>query len=51
MDIVGGGAMEQEVKDCLAKLELEDCVTLQGFRTPAEVRTLMEKSRYLPHDQ
>lgn len=44
MDIVGGGTLEQEVQDLLLKLEVEDCVNLLGYKSPAEVRALMEKA-------
>lgn len=44
MDMVGGGAMEPEVRDCISKLGLEDCVSLLGYKTPEEVRGLMEKA-------
>jgi len=44
MDIVGGGVLEEEVKTCLKELGLEDCVSLLGYKTPAEVRALMEKA-------
>lgn len=44
MDIVGGGDMEAEVLACLHKLQLEDCVELLGYKTPEEVRSLMEKA-------
>lgn len=44
MDMVGGGAMEPEVRDCLSMLGLEDCVNLTGYKTPEEVRGLMEKA-------
>lgn len=44
MDIVGGGAMEPEVTECLRRLQLEDCVSLLGYKTPEEVRGLMEKA-------
>lgn len=44
MDMVGGGAMEPEVRDCLSMLGLEDCVNLTGYKTPEEVRGRMEKA-------
>lgn len=42
MDIVGGGELEDMVKQLLREYQLEDCVTLQGYRTPEEVRRFME---------
>ncbi|MBE5883540.1 MAG: glycosyltransferase [Lachnospiraceae bacterium] len=44
MDIIGGGAMEEEVKKLLATYQLEDCVYLTGYKTPEEVRAYMEKA-------
>lgn len=44
LNIIGGGAMETEVKALLAEYQLEDCVQLLGYKTPEEVRTYMEKS-------
>ncbi len=44
MDIVGGGALEEEVKTLLGELELEDCVNLLGYKSPDEVRSLMERA-------
>ncbi len=44
LDMVGGGAMEEEIKALLREWELEDCVSLPGYRTPTEVRELMEKA-------
>jgi len=44
MDIVGGGILEGEVTECFRRLELEDCVSLMGYKTPEEVRGLMEKA-------
>lgn len=44
LDMVGGGALEAEVKALLKEYELEDYVSLLGFRTPVEVRSLMEKA-------
>jgi len=44
LDMVGGGAMEEEVKELLREWELENCVSLLGYKTPTEVRELMEKA-------
>ena len=44
MDIIGGGEMEKEVQGLIEQLDVGDCVTLQGFRTPEEVRSFMEKA-------
>lgn len=44
MDIVGGGALEDEVKILWQKFQLEDCVTLVGYQTPEQVRERMEKA-------
>lgn len=44
LDLIGGGAMEEEIKKLLADYELEDCVNLLGYRTPGEVREYMEKA-------
>ena len=44
MDIIGGGEMEKEVRGLVEELDLGDCVTLLGFRKPAEVRSFMEKA-------
>lgn len=42
LDIIGGGAMEQDVQTLLADYQLEDCVHLLGYKTPKEVRMYME---------
>ena len=44
LDVIGGGAMEAEVKELVRTNHLEDCVSLLGYRTPVEVRSLMEKA-------
>lgn len=44
LDMIGGGAMEETVRGLLAEYELEDCVRLLGYKTPAEVRAYMEKA-------
>jgi len=44
MDIIGGGEEESMVKRLFEEYELEDVVTLQGFKTPDEVRAFMEKA-------
>ena len=42
--MIGGGAMEDEVKTLIQALGVEDCVTLAGFKTPDEVREYMKKA-------
>lgn len=44
LDIIGGGAMESEIKELLATYQLEDCVQLLGYKSPEEVRGYMEKA-------
>lgn len=44
MNIIGGGAMETEVRDLAKTLDVEDVVTFLGFLSPEEVRTWMEAS-------
>ncbi len=44
LDMVGGGALEEELKMLLQEWKLEDCVTMVGFLTPAEVRERMERA-------
>jgi glycosyltransferase involved in cell wall biosynthesis len=44
LDMIGGGAQEEEVKAGIAADGLEDCVCLPGFRTPAQVREMMERA-------
>ena len=44
MDIVGGGVMEQEIRELVHTLQLEDCVALVGYLKPEEVRKYMERA-------
>lgn len=44
MDIVGGGEMEDVVKGLLAEYGLSSHVSILGYRTPREVRSLMEQA-------
>lgn len=44
LDMIGGGAMEEMVRELVRVNQLEDCVRLLGYRTPAEVRSLMERA-------
>lgn len=44
LDMVGGGALEEEIRKLLCELQLEDCVTLVGYQTPAQVRERMEQA-------
>ena len=41
--MVGGGEMEEEMKKLAAVYQVEDVLTFYGFRTPEEVREVMEK--------
>lgn len=44
MDIIGGGAMEEQVKALRTEYGLEEEVRLLGFMPPAQVREYMEKA-------
>lgn len=44
MDIIGGGELETMMKQLLEEYDLSSCVTLQGYRTPKEVRSFMEQA-------
>ena len=44
LDMIGGGALEEAVKAQITADGLEDCVFLPGFRTPAQVREMMEQA-------
>lgn len=44
MDIIGGGELEEMVQGLLREYRVEDVVTLQGYRTPKEVRSFMERA-------
>lgn len=44
MNIVGGGDLEDKVKELLESYELSSFVSLLGYRTPEQVRSLMEES-------
>jgi len=44
MDIIGGGAMEQELKNMVVNKALFNMVDMPGFKTPDEVRGYMEKA-------
>jgi len=44
MDIIGGGEFEPLVRELVEKYQLQDYVTLCGFKKPAEVREYMEKA-------
>lgn len=44
MDIIGGGAMEEQVKTLRVEYGLEEEVRLLGFVPPAQVREYMEKA-------
>ena len=42
--LVGGGEMEDELRTMIAEKDLGDVITMYGFKSPAEVREIMEKS-------
>ena len=42
--MVGGGEMEEELKALAMEYGVEEMVTFYGFRTPDQVRSIMEKS-------
>lgn len=44
MDMIGGGEMEEEIRSLIRELDVEDCVTLAGYKKPEEVRSSMEKA-------
>ncbi len=44
MDMVGGGELQGEVERLWKTYELEDHVSLLGFKSPEEVRELMERA-------
>ncbi len=44
MDIIGGGEEEPMVRRLFGEYQLTDCVTLHGYKTPAEVRSFMERA-------
>ena len=44
MDIIGGGELDDMVKSLVSEYGLENYVTLQGYRTPEEVRGFMERA-------
>lgn len=44
MDMIGGGAMEEQVKALRAEYGLEEEVGLPGFMSPAQVREYMERA-------
>lgn len=44
LDMIGGGAMEEEIKALITKLQLGDCVSLVGYLSPEEVRSRMERA-------
>lgn len=44
MDIIGGGEEEAMVHRLYEEYGLSDCVTLQGYKTPEEVRGFMERA-------
>lgn len=44
MDVIGGGDMEEQMRAMLRELSLESCVSMPGYRTPAQVREYMERA-------
>lgn len=42
--MIGGGVMKDEIEQMVEALDVSDCITLAGFRTPDEVRAYMEKA-------
>lgn len=44
LTMVGGGAMEEELRDMVRTEELEDVVTFAGFQKPEKVREYMEQA-------
>lgn len=44
MDIVGGGELESDVRRMVKESGLEEQVHLSGFKTPAQVREMMERA-------
>ncbi len=44
MDIIGGGAMEEELHRMVQEKKLSECVHFLGFQTPEEVRAAMEEA-------
>ncbi len=44
LTMVGGGAMEEELRDMVCAEELEDVVTFTGFQKPEKVREYMESA-------
>lgn len=44
LDIIGGGQMEEEVKQLIAEYGLESCVRLLGYQKPEDVRGYMEQA-------
>ncbi len=44
LDMVGGGDMEETVKQFISEYNLENVVTLRGYCAPEQVRELMERA-------
>lgn len=44
LDVIGGGVLEQKVRDMVREYGLEEQVSLKGFLSPAEVRAYMERA-------
>ncbi len=44
INMIGGGERQEEVERLIAEYQVEESVTLMGYRTPEEVRTAMEEA-------
>lgn len=44
LDMIGGGELEERVKQLVKEYELEEVVTLQGYQPPQKVRRFMEQA-------
>ncbi len=51
MTLIGTGEMEEQLHNMIRDKSLEDCVEMPGAMKASEVRSYMEKSRYLPLHQ
>ena len=48
LDMVGGGEMDEKLRQMTKKYHLEQEVTFHGYQSPKNVRRFMEEGRYLP---
>ena len=44
MDMIGGGELDSRIGHLIRELDVEDCVTLLGYKSPGEVRSYMEQA-------